>query len=40
MTIGVEPDSRTNPTPPEATSDQSLFLEFKWSGVKVKGVLC
>jgi hypothetical protein len=40
MTIGVEPVSGVNPTPPEAISDQSLILVFLWSDSKVKGVLC
>jgi hypothetical protein len=39
-TIGVEPVSRSDPTPPEAISDQSLFLGFSWSRSHVKGVLC
>jgi hypothetical protein len=39
MTIGVEPVSGSNPTPPEAISDQSLFLVCLWSGIEVKGVL-
>jgi hypothetical protein len=39
MTIGVEPVSGTNPTPPEAISGQSLFLEVLWSDIDVKSVL-
>jgi hypothetical protein len=39
MTIGVEPVSGVNPTPPEAISDQSLFLEVSWSDKEVESVL-
>jgi hypothetical protein len=39
MTIGVEPVSGSDPTPPEAIGEQSLFLQVSWSGIEVKGVL-